>query len=298
MESSSNSISNELRRFYMLIHSFNKINCMEPNDMLRSNPLDILFENRNNSYGAYPLRKFYAQRLYISMGVTISVVVLSSFLYLNFRDLPVYTRVIDIPDPHIGTVVFPPKVNLTIPPPVKPSAPRPPVSTITNTLLLIVPDKKVTQTIAAIDELKGAAIGIKTLAGGTDNGPSDHRNAQPGTATSANAPVESKPEVLRIAEVMPEFPGGIEALKRFLLKNLRMPETNLDAGSTVKVIAQFVVDADGKVRDIEIIQAAEAVYNIEVKRVILKMPDWKPGSQNHRNVAVYFNLPINFVVGD
>jgi periplasmic protein TonB len=104
--------------------------------------------------------------------------------------------------------------------------------------------------------------------------------------------------VLGIAEVMPEFPGGIEALKRFLLKNLRMPENNLETGEQVKVIARFVVGADGRVRDIEIIQAADADFNQEVRRVVGKMPDWIPGSQNHRNVAVYFNLPVNFVKSD
>ena len=94
---------------------------------------------------------------------------------------------------------------------------------------------------------------------------------------------------------MPEYPGGIEALKRYLLKNLRMPDANAEPGTIVKVIARFVVGADGKVNNIEIVQAADNIYNEEVKRVISKMPDWKPGSQNHRNVAVYFNLPVNFV---
>jgi protein TonB len=110
--------------------------------------------------------------------------------------------------------------------------------------------------------------------------------------------VENSTEVLESAQVMPEFPGGIEALKRFLLKNLRMPENDLDPGMQVHVIARFVVGADGKVRDVVIIQAAELVFNSEVKRVISKMPDWKPGSQNHRNVAVYFNLPVNFVTAE
>ncbi len=77
-----------------------------------------------------------------------------------------------------------------------------------------------------------------------------------------------------------------------------MPENSLDAGEQVKVIARFVVGADGRVRDIEITQGAEAVFEKEVKRVIDRMPDWKPGSQNHRNVAVYFTLPVNFVAAE
>jgi periplasmic protein TonB len=271
---------------------------MEPNDMLYADPLDILFENRNKSYGAYPLRKFYAQRLYISMGVTFSVVVLSSFLYLNFQTNPGRSLINPFPDVHFTPVDLTPPVK-PIPPLLRSSALRPPVLTRQDTPPIIVPDKKTIPPIATVDELKDAAIGVKNLAGGTDNGEIPNKgNSQSATTVSANVPADSKPEVLSFAEVMPEFPGGIEALKRFLLKNLRMPDGNVDPGSAVKVIARFVVGADGKVRDIEIIQAADAVYNLEVKRVISKMPDWKPGSQNHRNVSVYFNLPVNFVSGE
>lgn len=79
------------------------------------------------------------------------------------------------------------------------------------------------------------------------------------------------------------------------MKNLRMPENNLEAGSGVKVTASFVVGSDGKVRDIEILQASDPAFDQEVKRVILKMPDWKPGIQHNHPVAVYFTLPVNFV---
>ena len=82
------------------------------------------------------------------------------------------------------------------------------------------------------------------------------------------------------------------------MKNLRMPDNNLEAGTQIRVVARFVVGADGRVREIEITQTAEDAYNTEVKRVISKMPDWKPGMQNHRKVAVYFNLPVIFVSND
>ena len=109
---------------------------------------------------------------------------------------------------------------------------------------------------------------------------------------------EAKTEIFEHAERMPEFPGGIEALKRFLLKNLTMPPNDLDPGTVVKVTARFVVDGEGHVQNIEITQPADPSFNKEVKRVILKMPDWKPGQQNHHPVSVYFNLPVNFVAAD
>src|SRR5450631_4518550 len=99
---------------------------MEPLAMLSADPLDILFENRNKSYGAYPLRKFYARRLYISMSVTSSLVVLSSFAYLyfqsgagmaSFRQPP--------PDLHLVAVDINPPMKPVLPPAV-PSAPKPP----------------------------------------------------------------------------------------------------------------------------------------------------------------------------
>jgi protein TonB len=55
---------------------------MEPLAIVQADPLDILFENRNKSYGAYCLRKYYEQRLMISIGVVMTLVVIVSFAYL------------------------------------------------------------------------------------------------------------------------------------------------------------------------------------------------------------------------
>jgi protein TonB len=269
---------------------------MEPIDMLNADPLDILFENRNKSYGAYPLRKYYTQRLYISLGVTLSVVVMSTFLYLYFQSGPLLKLI----GPHLIEDKYLSTVDLTQPPkpvapPVRPAVSRLPLATIPETPPLIIHDNIPVPPIATVAELEQSNIGVKTLAGGTDIGGNQNNGNPTGADIKAGAPVETKSEVLGIAEVMPEFPGGIEALKRYLVRNLRMPESNLEPGSTVHVIARFVVGTDGKVRNIEIIREADAVFNAEVRRVISKMPDWKPGSQNHRNVAVYFNLPVNFV---
>jgi protein TonB len=147
-----------------------------------------------------------------------------------------------------------------------------------------------------IEKIEATAIGLNTTAGPSDNGePPANANSAGAAVIQKAEPVENGKEVFKTAEVMPEFPGGAEALKRFLIRNLRMPENNLEEGAQVKVIARFVVGSDGRVRDIEITLPADAEFNAEVKRVIAGMPEWKPGSQNHRNVAVYFYLPVNFV---
>ncbi len=267
---------------------------MEPIDMLYADPLDIVFENRNKLYGAYPLRKFYAQRLYISMTITFSAVILCSVLYFYFHSGSTIKMISPIPDTYIKPVDLTPSPK-SVSPPARPSMPKPPVATVPNTIPLIVPPDKPIKPIATVAELNNNMFGVKTLAGNQNDGITENDNIKSDGVTQAAGPVEPMPEVLRTAEVMPEFPGGIEGLKRYLNRNLRMPESSLEPGSIVHVVARFVVGADGRVSDIEIIQLADAVFNMEVKRVISKMPDWKPGSQNQRNVAVYFDLPVNFV---
>jgi periplasmic protein TonB len=271
---------------------------MKPNDVLHADLLDILFENRNKSYGAYPLRKFYAQRLLISMGVTVSLVIVGVFFYLNGQTLPVKIFAPEVPDPTFTQVDLRPDVKPVIPT-ARPAAPKPPATMIFTTPV-IVANIDEPKPLATVEDLNKTAIGLTTTAGGPDNGQSSgngNGNLTSGTTASTDS-TEGTEVIMERAELMPEFPGGTDALKRFLIKNLRMPDNNLESGTQIRVVARFVVGADGKVREVEIAQAAEDAYNIEVKRVISKMPDWKPGMQNHRKVAVYFNLPVIFVSND
>ena len=271
---------------------------MKPNDVLHADLLDILFENRNKSYGAYPLRKYYAQRLLISMGVTVSLVIVGIFFYLNGQSLPAKIFHPEVPDLTITTLDLTPRVKPVLPA-ARPAALKPP-ATIEFKTPVIVADINEPKPMATMEDLNRSVIGLTTTTGGQDNiqpPGNGNGNNTAGTTGSVDS-TEGTETILERAELMPEFPGGNEALKRFLIKNLRMPDNNLEAGTQIRVVARFVVGTDGRVREVEITQTAEDAYNTEVKRVISKMPDWKPGMQNHRKVAVYFNLPVIFVSND
>jgi periplasmic protein TonB len=266
---------------------------MDPRDLLRADPLDILFENRNKSYGAYPLRKYYAQRLGISFGITLSLVTVTSFLYLHMKSAPMGAPALYIPDPVLVNVDLGIRTKAA-PVSVKVAAHRA-VAKIDHPALLIVPDRADIKPLATTQELEKDMAGVKTTEGPSDGGDLPGPAQGSGTATvKRQDAAEAKQTVFAAAEVMPEFPGGIEALKRYLLKNLRMPDNGLEPGTRVQVIARFVVGSDGRVKDIEILQPAAEDFNREVKRVIAHMPNWKPGLQNHLAVPVYFNLPVNF----
>jgi protein TonB len=272
---------------------------MEPHAILSSDPLDLLFENRNKKYGAYTLRKYYPRRLLISLAAIFSLVVFSSIFYWYSHPEAgnIATRVF-YDDVYLKYVNLEKRVEKPALPVVRTTIPKR-AATVIYTTPLIVAEQKIPEPMATVDKIQDQAIGVKNLAGDPDIGEiQTNRNGEAGIIAQKKDGEEKKETVLDIAEFMPAFPGGIEGLKRFLLKNLRMPENSMEAGEQVRVIARFVVGADGRVKDIEIIQAADPVFNQEVKRVISRMPEWIPGSQNHRNVAVYFNLPVNFVKSD
>ena len=201
-----------------------------------------------------------------------------------------------MPDTYLVTIEPNPPVKPILPP-ARPMAakPRP---TQAFTTLLIVKDHQAPPPLATVEDLRESAVDLKTSTGEPGEGYPESNGVTGAAASTEKDSAKDNPEVYDHTEVMPEFPGGEEALKLFLQRNLRMPENSLESGSRVKVTARFVVGPDGKVRDIEILRSGDEVFNREVRRVILKMPDWKPGMQHNRHVAVHFILPVNFVAGE
>ena len=119
-----------------------------------------------------------------------------------------------------------------------------------------------------------------------------------GNTTETKTETTEPTKVFKTAEFMPEFPGGMEALQRFLGKNLRMPGRDLEPGTKIKVMAKFVVDENGNISAAQTVQSGGIEFDNEVLRVLKKMPKWKPGRQNGRNVSVYFYLPVTFLSQD
>lgn len=103
-------------------------------------------------------------------------------------------------------------------------------------------------------------------------------------------------EAFTVVESMPEFPGGIGELVKFVQKTMIYPKNAKKNKITGKCFLRFVINTDGTISDIQIIKEVPNCNecNEEAVRIVKSMPKWKPGSQNGRPVSVYFNLPINF----
>jgi protein TonB len=97
-----------------------------------------------------------------------------------------------------------------------------------------------------------------------------------------------------VQEKDPEFPGGAEALKKFLGRYLATP-AQLEDGEKKVVKIKFKVDKDGSVNTFEIVSSGGFEFDNEVVRVCKKMPRWIPAIQNGINVPVNYVLPVTFI---
>lgn len=116
------------------------------------------------------------------------------------------------------------------------------------------------------------------------------------------APIEVKQEeeeepdvVFVVVETMPEFPGGQQALFKYLSENVKYPVIAQENGIQGRVICQFVVNKDGAIVDVEVVRSGgDPSLDKEAIRVIKSMPKWKPGKQRGKAVRVKYTVPVNF----
>ena len=107
-------------------------------------------------------------------------------------------------------------------------------------------------------------------------------------------PVPQSKKVYESVEQMPEFPGGMEGLMRYLQQNVQYPPIAVQNNVQGRVVVQFIIDETGQVGDVEVVRSVSEEVDAEAVRVIKSMPKFEPGRQNGEPVAVWYTLPIAF----
>jgi periplasmic protein TonB len=272
---------------------------MNGEQIMKSDVIDIIFENKNKAYGAYHLRKFYDRRLYRALGIMLAIVVVFS----AFTFLPKKTTVRDNDGyESVMANIKEPEAKKEDKPQEKPKAKTQAASTAKFTSLVeIIKDNRPVDTLTDIDPTiaigsvtnlvdTGSATVLtvgSTPGGGGSPGPAEVKIPDPVVPPfNPEIPVEN-------ADVQPEFPGGMNKLRTFLQNNLTNPK-DMEEGEMVSVKVKFVVGYDGKLKSFETIQDGGEEFNREVIRVLKKMPAWIPGKSNGRNVSVYYTIPVKF----
>ena len=101
-------------------------------------------------------------------------------------------------------------------------------------------------------------------------------------------------KVLEKAEVMPEFPGGEQAMMDFVAKNVQYPQEARDKEISGRVLVGFIVEKDGSIADVKVVKGIGGGCDEEAVRVVKAMPNWKPGMDKGNPVRVHYVLPLIF----
>lgn len=248
---------------------------------------ELVFEGRNKAYGGYVLRKNYERRVVRALVISLSAILIAFSIPTIMTMLEKINFATDTKVSDSVTLEEPPPIDKATPPP-PPVIPPPPVQqTIKFTPPKVVKDEEVQEPPPTQEEVKEVQVSTVTQEGSKD------------VIDIPDNPVVGDPDdgkVFSVVEEMPTFPGGEEKLRDYLRNNIKYPGIARENGISGRVYVTFVVDKEGKIKDIRLLRGIGGGCDEEAMRVIRSMPDWKPGRQNGRAVQVQYNLPVNFTL--
>lgn len=105
---------------------------------------------------------------------------------------------------------------------------------------------------------------------------------------------EDEQVIFQVVEQDPEFPGGMEAMMKYLSQSIKYPTIAREQSITGRVYVTFVVEKDGSVTGVRVLRDIGGGCGAEAVRVVKAMPKWTPGKQRGKAVRVQYNLPVNF----
>ena len=264
---------------------------------------EIVFQHRNKSYGAYSLRTDYQNVIKKSLLIGISIFGLAVLTPMLWAKVEIGGVIVVEASPQDLIIPLPPEQVL----PIEPVTPPPPkveevkIKMIDFSNLEIVDTNEEIPPIPDQDLLNttDAKIGDKNQEGEVMEIPTEDPDAA--KANQPEMPIEVKIEDNNVhitVEQNPEFAGGMNALLKFLQKNLRYPTPAVNANVMGKVYMQFVVGQDGNISKVDVLKGIGFGCDEEAQRVVKLMPKWSPGRQSGRAVAVKFTLPISFQLAE
>jgi TonB family protein len=111
---------------------------------------------------------------------------------------------------------------------------------------------------------------------------------------AAQQKIDGEDDVYISVDNMPEFPGGDLALKKFISRAIKYPESAVERSIQGRVFVKYTVNKDGHVSDAKIARGVDPSLDKEALRVIMSLPKWKAGMQNGKAVRVSLMFPITF----
>ena len=272
---------------------------MEANKILSADLLDLVFEGRNKEYGAYALRRQYNKRIMLALIITATIALIAVGGSLLASQLKGKTDPkLDIKEVTLEDIK-PKEEVVEPPPPPPPKPPDPPKIEMTKfTPPKIVKDEEVVEPPPTVEEIKETKIDVVSQEGIKDEGIVAPAVIDDGKGVVEVKKVEDENKIFEKVEIEAEFPGGQNAWKKFLERQLN-PSAPVDNGAPegmYTVTVQFVVSKDGSISDVRALSSHGYGMEAEAVRVIKKGPKWTPAVQNGRQVNAIRKQPITFQV--
>ncbi len=266
---------------------------------------EITFENRNKAYGAYYLRTHQNENIVkgmLSAFTIVAMIIVAPKIYAMFAPPEVIKEYLSgdiyLDNTKVETAkLIHPKT------PAIAKIPAAMIKQIKYVIPTVVDDHvdHVETKIATNAQLSNVITGARTLAGAT-NGENPLLGTPLGTGSVAITPIieviKAKEPVFNVVDEMPSFEGGEAALFKYLSNRIKYPRLALENGIKGKVILQFVVNTDGSIQDVKVLRGIGGGCDEEALNAVKKMPTWKPGSMNGKNVRVKYTLPVSFLPRD
>lgn len=271
-------------------------------DLISNEWTDLVFEGRNQAYGAYKLRKGTAKR---NVWALIIVGLAAALLYLGLQLQKMAeankkvenTQAVELAK--LNTEKKEAKVEKKE---IIKQEPEKVVEQVKSSVKFTAPVIKKDSEVKEEDEIKldevqksDKAVGAFTVQGNDEVG-GDVLKAKEDIAAPEPPKhvVEETTKIFTNVEQMPMYPGGEGALLGYLRDNIHYPTVAAENGVQGRVVVGFVVERDGSITDVKILRGVDPSLDREAMRVVKSMPRWNPGKQNGSAVRVKYQVPVSF----
>lgn len=270
-------------------------------DLISNEWTDLVFEGRNQAYGAYKLRKGTAKR---NVWALIIVGLAAALLYLGLQLQKMAeankkvenTQAVELAK--LNTEKKEAKVEKKE---IIKQEPEKVVEQVKSSVKFTAPIIKKDSEVKEEDEIKldevqksDKAVGAFTVEGNDEVGGAVLKAKEDIAAPEPPKHVVEETKIFTVVEQRPMFPGGDVALMGYLRDNIHYPTVAAENGVQGRVVVGFVVERDGSITDVNILRGVDPSLDREAMRVVKSMPKWTPGKQNGSAVRVKYQVPVSF----
>ena len=268
-------------------------------DLVAHEWADIVFEGRNQNYGAYKLRTNTSKRNVMSILLVIAAGILAYLGLTLYRTIEANRQLENTQVVELSAIQQEKKAKKVEKEVVK-VEPEKQVEKVKSSVKFTPPVIKKDEEVKEENQLDlekvektNITIGAFDVEG-NDEKDGEVLKAKEEIAQPEPPKHEEETKVFDVVEQMPSFPGGQGALMQWLSSNIKYPVIAAENGVQGRVIIQFVVEKDGSVSGVTVAKSVDPSLDKEAQRVVKSMPKWIPGKQNGSAVRVKYTVPVTF----